>query len=941
MNFSTDRLTVLVACAIFAALCAPVTAVAQDAPDTEQKQPKAHFEKEFEPAGVGEKVRLSIEPTVAKDRWEIHVVGAGKRGKALVEEQLPSWLVKDHYGFEVSTAGLGNGKSAVILAVLPGLNGDAPPAATQYQVVWIVDKHRRAQRWRQLSTAQYSSLDGGERFVVEGEAKSKKLVRRRRGSDSIFCGATDDDPVLFDQYDPKSGEFEQKLDIQRLLDGAPTLKADATDEDFNPPALQAWYQWFAASSDRRSPDRRGALIRPLELGDRSSDTGWMEGVDGLGRGEFVSAQVNDAVGLSSLRIVPGVGDEKLFKAFARPTKLLVGLSEGERYVVELGSVTREQVESGRGVLVELPEPVKTRCMSIMLLESKRGQRVKGKPRWTRDTTALAEVTPYSELHRANAEKTAARVVEMVAAEENSRARQRISELALGLQKQLVVQVRRALETGTAEQRRRIIPLMASLPADEAVPMLIKFLRDTEPSAPEYRVIKRTLAAHYRKAAPALVEFLNEHSPDDTRKYTDVLRLLGRVGEPSHLTMLIDGLGQGGRTVRNERIRAIGAGGKPLVEPLLKHAREHVNADGGYDALRALNLLGKRLHYAGIGELPSPELLSAMLEASEDRRTLIRGLRVAKFFYTRGFVESAREKYVVHQDALVRRAAVGALERYPSPQARDLIVDALADDSPDVRIGAVSALAERDDVAGALSDVLEYSRNEKWKPGLQQAFRVLADIKNDETDEAFEKQFRDQPNTTASLLAAQALDRAGRPIDPKLARSLVENPEVHLDMRLEMLDLLGVDQTDAGEAFLLETLANKGWEKLAKPTRHQNQLRDHVMLSLGRRRSDKAMPRLLEVAKTSKSVDIQQVALRSLAFYQDESLLRALQAWKKTASPEIADDLDQTITMIDRRRSITSAREDLNEVLSEDDAAEKNEKSETKGGDDASNDSDSE
>jgi HEAT repeat protein len=873
-------------------------------------------------------VRLQIEPTVAQEDWEVHVF-TGKNLEndkgltTLLREKLPRWAVDDHYGFKVVTESLGDGATAVLLAALPGIHGDGPPSATQLQIVWIVEQQRGKLSWQRLDTAQYSSLDGGVRFELRPDGQTYQLLRRRKGNESLFCGDSAEDPILFDRYDTQSESFEQTLDIAHLVEDTPVLSATRVDESFTPPILEAWYQWFGASSDRRSPNRRGALIRPLELGDGKSNTGWMEGAEDLGRGEFVSSQVNDAVGLRSIRIVPGVGgDKSLFDAFARPTRLLVGLSDGTRYVVDLGEVEYEQVDSGEGVIVELPEPVKTRCLSVMLLDAERGKAVRGQPAWTRDTTVIAEITPYSVLHADDAPQTAKRIVEAIANEGDARLRQRIAELSLSIEDHLAVEVRRAVKQGSAEKRRRIIPLMASLPADEAIPMLIQFLRETSPTAPEYRAVKRSLAAHYTKAAPELVKFLNDESVEG-RKHIDVLRLLGRVGEPSHLIGLIDTLGQGEPRVRNERIRAIGAGGRPLVEPLLIHARDKANTDAGYDALRALNLLGKRLHYNDQGEMPRSELFAQLLDVTENRRSLMRALEVAKYFHAQGFVESTRDKYSTHEDILVRRAAIEALERYPSELARQVLVDALDDTSPDVRIAAVSALGQREDAPKAVDDVLEYARNERWKAGLKQAFRMLAAVDNQSTTDAFEARFRDAPNEDASLWAAKALDRARRPVRAELAQSLIENQEVDLKIRLEMLDLLGLDSSERGETFLLNALDNKRWTEFAEATRARHQIRDHVMLSLGRRRSQKAMPKLLEIAKTANETDVRQVALRSLAFYQDESLLADLQAWRETANPDLQSILDQTITMIDRRRSLSSVRSDIEEVLEDEEKSESN------------------
>jgi HEAT repeat protein len=924
-----------------AACLVPATALAQHAPGEEKskQQPNKQtprFSETFDLDALNKKIRLQIEPTVSNDEWQVHIV----TGKDLdtnqgvttqLREPLPGWISDDHYGFEVVSEALGKGVTAVILAALPGMHGDGPPSGTQFQVVWTVENRRGQLDWRRLDTAQYSSLDGGTRFEFQQDGQTHQLVRQRRGNDSLFCGESAVDPILFDRYDTKQKSFQQALDIESLVKEAPVLKATRGSDTFNPPSLEAWYQWFGASSDRRSPNRQGALIRPLELGDGQVDTGWMEGRSGLGRGEFVSSQINDAVELRAIRIVPGTGANKsLFDAFARPSKVLVGLSDGSRYVVELGEVDFEQVQSGRGVVVDLPDPKKTRCLSVMLLDAERGEAVKGQPSWTRDTTLIAEITPYSVVHADDAPKTARRLVAAISNETNARNRRRIAELSLTIEGHLVDEVRRVINQDSADKRRRVIPLMASLPADTAVPMLIDLLRKTVPTAPEYRAIKRSLAAHYVKSAPALVTFLAEDSTGE-RKQIDVLRLLGRVGEPSHLTGLIDSLGQGETAVRNERIRAVAAGERPLVEPLVTFASKHVDTGAGYDALRTLGLIGRRVYYKDQGELSSSATFAQLLQDTNERRSLMRALAVARSFRVRGFVEMARERFISHNDALVRRAAIEALGRYDSEQARKLLVDALDDESPDVRIAAVSAIGQRDDAPQIIDDVLEYSHNEGWKAGLRQAFRVLATVENQATTEAFATRLHNEPNADASLWAAQALDRARRPVRAELAESLIKDPEVRLEMRLAMFDLLGLDSTERGERFLLEALDHERWTELADATRAEHRIRDRIILSLGRRRSQKAMPKLLDIARSAKETDVRQIALRSLAFYQDEALLLELQRWKPSVAPELENILDQAITMIERRRSLSSVTSDLDEVLDKDE-----DKSETNPSDDASN-----
>ncbi len=922
--------TCFAAAALVVGLLAPgVVAAQQQQADVDA----ARFSETFSPAGTSAEVRVSIEPTDG-DPWRVRIAPEDNRDRTLLEEQLPEWVIEAHYDLKLSSESLSGDHAAVLLSALPGVHGEAPPSATEFQVVWLVDHSGRGLSFERIDTAKYSTLDGGERFELRPVDGGHRLIRLRRDEESILCGAANGEPVIFDHFDPSRASFEQAVDIERLLDDASPVESQPAGGDFNPPPLQSWFQWFAASSDQRSPDRRGALIRPLELGDGLTNTGWMEGVDGLGCGEFVSAQINDSTELRSFRILPGVGGSRAaFEAFARPTKVLVALSDGSRYVADLDKVTYEQVNSGRGLIVELPEPRQTRCMSVMILEASKGKPMRGQPTHAPQTTVIASITPYSVLHAKDAKQTARRVVDHISREDDGRTRQRLAQMALPLEAALVEEVRRALDSASADERRRIIPLMATMPADEAVPLLLDFLRDTEPSQPEYRAIKRSLAAHYAQAAPGLVAFVRDSPPDASgRKYTDVLRLLGRVGEPQHLEQLIEQFGHGEESVRNERVRAVAAGGKLLVEPLLEYANWHVNTDAGYDALRALNLIGKRLYYQNQGELPRPELYLALLRESDQRRALMRGLRVARFFEVDGFVDLVQERFSSHSDALVRRSAMEAVERYETDAGQKVLIGALDDPSPDVRIAAVNSLAERDDAHEALDELIAYAKRERWKSGLQQAFRVLASLDDERTDRFFEEFFRERPNEEAAFLAANALDRGGRSIDARLAASLVTNDDVSLEMRREMLDLLGLDDSEYGEAFLLDLLDDDGFKRLSEATHEQEKLRKHVVLALGRRRSELAKPKLLEMAKNGSSIAVQRIALRSLAFYKDEELLAELMAWREDADPRLRGVLRQTTGMMERRTDLDSITGELDEILEQD---EDSDESETRAPDEAS------
>lgn len=920
---------------VFLAMPAPTQAQsppAQPAPEAQDKAPGVRFQKSFSlirdnsksQDKAAERLQLTLRgQTVQPDaraaervEWSVSISAASGPKAVLMQDALPAWAAADHYGYEVESKYLGDDVFIVLLSALPGIQGSASPDSAQFQMAWVRD----GRNWRRVGSAKYSMLDGGSQFKIISPVRNPRLIRRRPNANSTFCGADTVEskysPIV-DLYQPKSDRFINHVDFDALLKDAKHLKARAADAKFNPPFLRTWSQWFAASSDRRSEDREGATIRPLELGDGKFDTAWMEGAEGLGRGEFVSTQINDAVGLSSVRIITGLGtSEESFAAFARPTQVLLALSDGSRFIVDLPEVDLASVRAGHGVLVELPAPIKTSCLSVMLLRSTPGAPLRSQPKWAPETVAISQITPYSSLHFADAEQTARQIVEHIAQEPDAQTRALIAQMAIALRTPLSDEVRRAARAASPVERKRIIALIGSLPSEQAAQLLTDFLRQTDPSSPEYRTLKRALASLQQHAAPGLIEYLRENSIESPQKRVDLLRLIGRVAPPDQLMQLIAQLGQGTLAERNERIRALSAGKQAMVEPLLVHASEHPKLAGGYDAIQALNLLGHRLHYKNQGELPRPELYKQILAAAESRRTRLRVLEVAKYFHVPGFLELIQPDYIASGDPMTRKSTIQALSRYPSPEARDLIIAALKDTSPDVRIAAIDALAQRSDLRDDLQAVIEYSKVERWKPGLQKAFKILAQSEAAGAKQRFISLFEQDPNSATALLAARALRRAGGHLDAEVAERIIRDQTIHDALRLEMFNLLGLDSSASGEAFLTDVFARQQWEQLFDDPKAQRIARQHVFMTLGRRRNPDARDKMLALAADASAPEVQQISLRALGFYNDEELLEALKKQRESATPETQAILKQTITMIQRRRALDDIQEDLGDIAAD-------------------------
>ncbi|MGM0559423.1 MAG: HEAT repeat domain-containing protein, partial [Myxococcota bacterium] len=360
-------------------------------------------------------------------------------------------------------------------------------------------------------------------------------------------------------------------------------------------------------------------------------------------------------------------------------------------------------------------------------------------------------------------------------------------------------------------------------------------------------------------------------------------------------------------------------GVDLVPALLDAAALEPNSTQSHDAFKALDLIGRRAHYDDQGTLPNAALYLETLGETEARRTLMRGLRVAKYFRVEGYVELVKETYADYPDPLIRREAIGALGRYPSETARGLIIDAMKDRSPDVRIAAVETLGERDDLEYALEALEDYIDAERWKAGLQQAFRTLAATENETTSDIFARLLQERPNSDAALIALQALNREDRGLGGTDIVRALDSGISRAQTRLELIENLGLDDSEAGGDWLTRhaRMATEA-EDDENTARDMRRTRRHAILALGRRRSDQGRITLLELARETEDDDVRDVAIRALAFHASPELLETLKEWRRAAEPGLRGKLDDTIDMIDRRISVDEAEAEVIDAIEESD-----------------------
>lgn len=843
--------------------------------------------------------------------WKLRLVDR-TRGETVGLASLPEWAGADYYDYDVTVRGFGN-VVVLMFDAAPDPAEEAPPGAERYQVAWAygVKSGTEESVWQQIASTRSVSGTNGDRLVIRKEGRRDTLVRLRASGETRFCGT---DEAAFQVFSPSQMAFRSKLDVDALLRDTEEISAELPEEPFQASPYRRFSLWFSATSDQYNVDDSRTVIRPLELGDLRMNTAWSEGATGLGRGEFVTARVNDALKLRAIRLFGGHGGSaELYKAFGSPRRVLVSVQDGRRFEVELPSPPYRLASDRGGVLIELPRPVRTNCLSVVLLDGRAGEPSgEADEAWRPQAVTISEITPISELYGLPPDVAALVVVEKLLKQEDTRQARRLVQLTAPLATELVKVLRNVLRSGSDEDRVRVIPLLRALPSDASVPILVSMFEETEPGEDAYTLLKPAIAEHGNAAARALVEVLEKRTPDNERKYTDLTRLIGRLGTPKELEHLVKRLGEGGRQVRNERVRAISRGGAAMLTPLFGIAAQGVDTERGEDALLAINSIGRKEHYRGQGSHDRASVLLDILGRSKSRRTKLLALKALGFFATPGAVQVLADDFADSKDPLVRRQAIEALTRYTEREARIALEAALFDPSPDVRIAAIDGLSERKDRRQALPSIQRYVDRETWRPGLEAAYTILAELGDSHLLAKMENVIAADPTSDRARLASEALERANHSISGELAGRLIYSPNTDLRMRRNLVDLLGLDDSREGEDVLVDLVHTAEPFSDLHP-RQNERLRHRAVLALGRRDSERGREVLLEIVREGASPDLKAIALRALAFSMQKSVVPELQVLRVSAPPQLKDEFDSTIELIQRRADIEELRRGIDEA----------------------------
>ena len=918
----------LITLSVLCALCAP--ALAQQAPGAQEGvDPAQEFVRASMPVELGEGSRR-INPTLILHRsrssqgWRVTVQQDGKRKQELTSLSLVEWAGNTYYTYDVSVrrSELDN-HYYVLFEAIPGEG--APPAAATLQLLWLVETPRRGDsRWKYVTRAQSSDLDGGESMTFEArDAKSAFLVRRRPQLGSRFCGISSDEIFEKERYSAAKGIFVMELDLTRLALDADPLQAFLPRIPFAPDDVYGYSRWLAATSDFRTPTDLTTVLRPLELGDGLLETVWAEGAPDMGRGEFVSAQIEGSLPLTGFRIFPGSGESaQAFAMLQRPKKLLVGTSDGARFIVDIPRSSYESLIDKKGMLVEFASPIKTRCLSVLILDAYASEAPAPRRKDFRrarnyeaaltqySAVAIAEITPISILQGLPPTTLARTVLEILYDEPDAAQRRKLGLMTRAYSPYIIEALRVRLdEPGGLDKLDHVASLLSALPSQESVPLLISLIDRVEPRSGSWRSLRRALASHQRAAAPAVLKALRELPLDAERKRTDLIRLYGRVAQADQLEALLENLGEGGELERNERVRALASGGKPMIPALLQSAAAHLEEPAGEDALKALDTIGRRvLIRPELTEAQQEEMLS-LAERASLRRSVVRALHLLDHYQPRGTRELLATRMLVHRDPIVRVEAARALRTFSDTSSREALEGALQDPSPSVRIAAIRSLRERKDSASASASVLAYVENERWSDGLEPALLFLAALEDEAMNQKLEAMILDRSEPRRAYLAAQAFERARQGISTQTIQALLFEDATSFEMRRQLVELLGRSEDPDSDLLLIRIIKEAPFFRQEDPRRVEVLTRAAI-LSLGLQRSERGKPLLLDIVRKEPSFKLQRAALRALSFYKDTRIADALGELRPDAAPGLQQAIDDARQTIKGRSDLATAAQSI-------------------------------
>lgn len=736
-----------------------------------------------------------------------------------------------------------------------------------------------------------NALEPGARIeVTDLNADGRKeIVLGEFDAQVLYCGRSQ--ARLFPRiWDFKKRRFVPAPFEPRLSDDTLVVKARLDTDAPGGSHFEDIVRFRSASSDVRDI-RHGLNARvslPTALGDRQPGTAWIEGAQGPGRGEFVTADTSRAFPMVGMRIFPGHGaSDKAYAAHGRPARVLLTFAGGETIAATLPKATRYELAANGALYIEFPKPIASRCVTVMILDVDGGDRGPG--------TAISEIAPLFQpdfLTRAEAIDT---VIQTLAVEKDRRRRADLIRVAKNMGPEALPAVRTAFEHELGRDDRLprlepLIPLLAALTPEGVQEIATKLLAHPNLSNADLARLQRTISLETPEYADSLLEVaLDANAPELSR--TRAVQIVGRAIRPERVAALIPLLGRGERSLRTKVVRGVSRAPIEVADQLLNVAAADPGSLACHDALWALDRIVRRHNRGRFGTLDGAERILKVYNGTEDLRIRLRALKLlgrveapsADVFLVTVMESKEREE--------VRRLAAQALTHYNSEASTTALLRGLSDPSPTMRIACVKSLQSRPNLPKVVRGVRDYTRRESWKHGRAAGYQVLArsDLR-DGADYLYE--LIDGADDDRAYDAIFALVAARAHVRPLALKPLITGTERPLRVRRKAVQALTF-ATDPDSEQLMTGIVTGEIEV-------EDELRPAAARGLGRRRSTAGLKALMGQVVDPTVPALQRACIRSLGFYTSDDALRILIGMRSKVDLRTRQLLEEAIDSITDR-----------------------------------------
>ncbi len=808
-----------------------------------------------------------------------------KGRKQLARLRLPEALISGHE-FKLEEIDLGAGQSVLRFTGVP-VGDEADLVGLDSYHAWFVAGGAHSLIW----SGSVNALEPGARIeIADLNADGRKeVVLGEFDAQVLFCGRSR--ARLFPRiWDFKKRGFIPAPFEPRLPPGTTEVTARLDDDAPGASHFGDIVRFRSASSDLRDT-RHGLTTRvslPTALGDGRPETAWIEGVDGGGRGQFVTADTSRAFPMRAMRIFPGHGaNDRTFAAHGRPSRVLLTFSGGETIAATLPPVTRRQLAEGSALYIEFPEPVITHCVTVLVLDVEGGERGPG--------TAISEIAPLfvpDYLDRAEAIRT---VVQTLTVEKDRRRRRDLIRVARSVGPEVLPAVREAFELELSREDRlprleALIPLLAALTPDGVREIAARLLAHPQLSTADLARLQRIISLDAPAYADSLLELaLDDSAPELSR--SRAVQIVGRAAPADKVIALAPLLGHGDRSLRSRVVRGVSRAPLSASDTLLEIASKNPDSPQCHDALWALDRIVRRHTRGRFEDLPGAERILNIYNRTEDLRVRLRALALLNRVRAPGadvFLVTVVESKEREE---LRELAVMALVHYPADSVTDALIRTLRDESPTLRIAAVNALGSRPNLPRVVREVTDYTRQESWKRGRAAGYRLLAESDlRDGADYLYE--LIEGADDSRAYDAIFAVVAARHHVRPLTLEPIIVGNERPARVRMKAIQALAF-ATDPDSARMLVQF-------LSGEVTVDDELRSAAARALGRRRSGPGLTALVDAVTDPTDPPLQRACIRSLGFYTDDKALRVLVSLRSKVDLRTRKILEESIASITDR-----------------------------------------